>query len=733
MTRRQGVAATSFIAAIATIPFLVPFLHREIFTFRDHLDYFEPLRYFTAQSLRQGILPLWNPYSGSGERWMANPQTGVFYPPAWLFLLFSFPRAYALFLWGHLALLGCGAFFCFRRWASASAALFGAVGMMLSGPTLSLLDVNNNLATLAWLPIILLCAMDRRHSERPLPMAISSVVLALAFLGGEPFFCAIGWMSFALILVWGRIRRIGDLAFGVLLAVAIAGAQIVPLAELITGSERSRGLDPRLAFAQSLAPWDWLTAAISPALAGFANLSQTFIPSLYLGAFFVAAVVLALVTGKGRWNGGERVALAAGLLLTVVAAGRTIPGVAALSGMLRLTVSRHPARLAPLVVFCLMLLAACGLDRLQMASRRTRILAAALPLLSIISAITFSFPRHPTLTHSIEPLAMGMLTVALLMTSTSVLARSRATLIVLVLVAAADLLHGGQPFFLRAPFTGHSPHRSVLANTGSKMARLGQPVAINAGHLFPRVPWMAGYLNLYDSIFDLSTATPIIPAAYNRFVIAAESDRGDLLNFAGAGYLLAPVEAPPARGRLLESSGGVGLYRNADALPMVSLWENYREVASDEAALHRIIEERFDPRRGILLTRPPAEFRAVTREGGNPGIFDLRYSVTTAGVRAVVRASRPAVLLVTQNDASGWEARIDGRPAVTARCDGLFRALLVPSGAHQIDWTYHPATLRYGGFLSAVGIILAVGSAIVPRGRKPLSRPDPAVLEEASS
>src|SRR5947207_5980277 len=106
------------VATVALLPFVPLLLRKEVPTFRDHSDYFQPLRWFTANELRHGRLPLWNVYSASGERWLANPQTCVFYPPAWVFLVLPFATAYTLFLALHVMLLGWGAFLLFGRFAS---------------------------------------------------------------------------------------------------------------------------------------------------------------------------------------------------------------------------------------------------------------------------------------------------------------------------------------------------------------------------------------------------------------------------------------------------------------------------------------------------------------------------------------------------------------------------------------------------------------------------------------
>ena len=182
---RKHLFALTFLAAVAATLFILPLIRGEVFTIRDHFDYFQPLRWFTATELREGRLPLWNPYSAAGEPWLANPQTGVFYPPTWLFLVLPFPTAYMLYLLAHLVLLGWGAYLLFTRTVSPGSAMVGAVALIISGPILSLLDVQNNLATLAWIPLALWCATEGAWRR-------GGIVLAMAFLGGEPFFAAVG-------------------------------------------------------------------------------------------------------------------------------------------------------------------------------------------------------------------------------------------------------------------------------------------------------------------------------------------------------------------------------------------------------------------------------------------------------------------------------------------------------------------------------------------------------------
>ena len=98
VSRKQENVFLAALIVLSLVPFALPLLRFEVFDFRDHSDYFVPLRYFTAEQIAAGSLPLWNPYNASGEPWSANPQTGLFYPPAWLFLILPFTTAYVLYL-----------------------------------------------------------------------------------------------------------------------------------------------------------------------------------------------------------------------------------------------------------------------------------------------------------------------------------------------------------------------------------------------------------------------------------------------------------------------------------------------------------------------------------------------------------------------------------------------------------------------------------------------------------
>ena len=333
---------------LALTLFLPALLTQQVFVFRDHADYFQPLRWFTTEELKAGRLPLWNPYNASGEPWLANPQTGVFYPPAWLFLVLPFATAYMLHLLFHVVLLGWGAYLLFARKASKGAALVGAAALMFAGPTLSLLDISNNLATYAWIPLVLWCALERAPVR-------GALALALAFLAGEPFFAGLAALLFVI-----ASRRIRDIAIAGIGAFGIAAVQLLPFLEMLRGSDRAAGLDDRQIFRDSMPLSDWIHVATFPRAADTAldpRLAQHFIPIVYVG---VLVVLLALA---GLAFTIRRRETHAWLALLVFAA--LVGSGPALLAALPLTLFRYPARLVPIGALAIVALAVAGWDRLR--------------------------------------------------------------------------------------------------------------------------------------------------------------------------------------------------------------------------------------------------------------------------------------------------------------------------------------------------------------------------------
>jgi hypothetical protein len=499
----------ALLALLATTLFLPALIQRDVFTLRDHFDYFQPLRSFTAEELKEGRLPFWNPYNAAGEPWLANPQTGVFYPPAWLFLVLPFETAYMLFLLLHLILLGWGAFLLFARNASAGAAMAGAAALMFSGPVLSLLDVQNNLATLAWIPLVLWCACEGAWRR-------GGFVLALAFLGGEPFFAALAALLYVV------VRRNRDVLWTGAVAFGISAIQLLPFLAFVIGSDRAGGMEDALILRDSMPLLDWYRVVV-PGATG-----QQFIPVVYMGVVVVVLAVIGAAFGHPLPARGARGDNALPLSPRAGRGWRAAPGEG----------RRNLAWLALLA---------------------TSIFIATGP--QFLTKLPLTLFRYPARLIPVAAIAVAALAVA---GWERIRGERRWVDLVVTGAIVADLLLRAMPLLATAEFRRDVVPYPRSVGADEKFLRFGE---IDPAQ---RANWIAGYLNLYDRRFDAFTAAPLAGERYVRFVRQMLAQpKGTLFSRAGIAFMVTKYELPSSWVEVAHA-GDVTVYRNPNALPMAA-------------------------------------------------------------------------------------------------------------------------------------------------------------------
>ena len=82
----------------------------------DPVLQFDPWITFNREAIRQGRLPLWNPWSGCGVPHLANGQSAVFDPFQAIAYLGTIPTAYAWMAACRLWTAGLGMFLLARSW-----------------------------------------------------------------------------------------------------------------------------------------------------------------------------------------------------------------------------------------------------------------------------------------------------------------------------------------------------------------------------------------------------------------------------------------------------------------------------------------------------------------------------------------------------------------------------------------------------------------------------------------
>jgi hypothetical protein len=82
-----------------------------------------------------------------------------------------------------------------------------------------------------------------------------------------------------------------------------------------------------------------------------------------------------------------------------------------------------------------------------------------------------------------------------------------------------------------------------------------------------------------------------------------------------------------------------------------------------------------------------------------------------------VDAPNPGWLVIADTWYPGWEASVDGNKVNLYKADGVFRAVVVGEGRHQVEIKYHPSGFYFAGLFSIL-ILVFVGTMLIRWGRK---------------
>jgi hypothetical protein len=706
--------------------------------------------------LRQGEIPLWNPWARLGEPFAASGAP-VLYPPFWLLALDDGRAMLELVLFLHTALACVLAYRMLRTLSASRFSAFVAGGLYgLGWAMTTALDRLPEAAAMALLPWTISatwhCLFDRRRAHAATQLALS---LALSFATGGT---ATAWLG-ALLAVSGfgagllaidrteRLRSLRATLVGLLLAALVTAPLWLQAAELravLDSPTPAPGQVPAVALLALFAPGLFgELGATGGGLRSAAGDADGLALALYPGAMTLFVGLLGLLRPKRTRQTLYWIAIA-GLALVLATTG-------AVGDLARSAVRAWPYR--PGAELALFHIAACVLAALALESffdapRSRRI---ALPLtagivLTLATATLVAFALLPSLGAGAIAWLLGADPAAL---DDTLRAQVRLAVLPPSLAGAALALC----FLVWRPL-GILRFKAAIASVA-----LGEAVVL-ALIAVPRAP--AALDTARVEVATDSRALHVGPGVAAQAASAATTTRmldadgwailtrtrrlldalaRDLVELDGRARVTA-LRVPALLSRPFREALAVGVALGDDAppgfLPMLAApggsgsHATLTHVASPMSSRARLAWHPVHvatPREALAAMSSPARsaLGSVVLEGAPRTFETLRPAVEPTLTWVADAANRVALgvamgdgrawLVLSDALAPGWRCTVDGEPRPVFAADVAGRAIELREGTHEVVFEYSPLALRLGLPIAAFGLVLLAGAALWSRRR----------------
>ncbi|MBI3282588.1 YfhO family protein [Candidatus Curtissbacteria bacterium] len=701
-----------------------------------------PWRKLTVDNLKSWQVPLWNPYSFSGQPLLANVQSAPFTIGNILFLIFNFkiawalqvilpPMIAALFMYLFLRSLNL----------SAQAASFGALILPFSGFFVAWLTWGTIIWAVMWLPAILFAINKLTSKKSPLHflliiLATAQVIFSGHWQSASYVFLASFIYLVTIFLKTRNFRLIVLPIMAIVLGILITSVQILPSLEFINLSNRNNDqlyypgrrdwFIPPQNLLQIIAP-DFFGNPATYNYWGVWNYIE------FVGTIGIIPLTLAIFSVAKKTPGISFFLI---LIVTALSLGLENP-VSKIPYLLKfpLISSMQPSRIIFLLVFALAGLAAFGLDEFLKEKNRSK--AHFVPLLIVVgllaaAAVTF-YPDIFPAARDLDPVYIARRNLIL----PFVTAIAAAVIfgvkflkpllllpifLIVVLVTAFELFRFGLKF---TPFTKIS---SIFPPTETtqfleKQKKPFRIMTTDRRILHPNTSTIYNlesvdgydplYLQNYSKLVSSwqSGKPQVGPNSFNRIVTPQKFDAKitDALNVK---YILTFDQIKDPRFIKVFEEGLTKVYENKSVLPRFYFVEKIVKRENDKEELNYLLLPDTDIKRTAVsrqfewLSRSPVDGK-VELTGYSHQSITLATSNTTE-----------APLVISNINYPGWQAYIDGQKQEIREVNFLLQSVLVPQGEHELQLKFESRSFYNGLYLSAFALLLSLAGAILIWAKK---------------
>jgi hypothetical protein len=197
-----------------------------------------------------------------------------------------------------------------------------------------------------------------------------------------------------------------------------------------------------------------------------------------------------------------------------------------------------------------------------------------------------------------------------------------------------------------------------------------------------------------------------------RFSRGDRAARYRFLSWAGTRYYVVATPPPNAAAAIaaLPALGPIALYESEPTGGRVFVATHAIVEPSAGAQIDRLFDPGFPLAATVSIDREPPLPAGTTLPAGAPSATIVDETATSVLVTATAPEDGAYLVLLDSFD-PGWNAAVDGRSAPLLRADGVFRAVRIPAGRHQVRFAFRPRAAWTGGLISLAtlaGLVIAV-------------------------
>lgn len=693
----------------------------------DIITQIYPWRYFAINEIKQGRIPLWNPYSFSGTPHLANYQSAVLTPFNLLFFLpLDFIDAWSLLVLLQPLLAGLFMYLFVRKLKLSNyASLLSSFSFMFCGFITAWMGYATLAYSIIFIPLALFLIENHISSKRNIWLVLLSLTFPLSFFSGHfqsslYFLLAVFLYIFYGFFTSKKKRIYAKILLYVLFGIFLIMPQVVPSIEFYFLSVRS-GIFSKF----EAIPLTYFPTLFAPDFYGNPVTRNDWFGHYAEWSGFAGAICFAFSLFTIFFNRTKKAFFFIILAVISLLLAYDTPVLSFLVLLKIPVISTSAAsRIIILLSFSLAVLGGMGFDYIlkSKATLQKYFIWAGAVLFVILASFLLTFlgfiPKSEVVISQ-RNLIFPAAAIFLAVCGSFFLVRSkkgryRIVIVFLILILSAFEMYRfaskWQSFNKKERAFMSLPITEFYRKINSHERVFSDFTAENSTY------YRLQFLNGYD---------PLYPARYGEFVKAVDVGRpksgnrsvvifpkkgkytSPAIDLMGVKYFLHknsdgqlpwafPFNSYPLdRFTKVFDDSNIQVFRNNQAYPRAFVVSKALLAKSDDDAIDNLFKN--DP----MTTAVVEDEIELNNGSGSAKITEYLPGKVTIDVKTSDRS----LLVLTDNFYPGWKAYVNGVNEKIYRTDYTFRGVIIPKGESRVTFSYNPLSFHLGVYLFLLGIL----------------------------